>query len=544
MSVCSRFGLVLLCLFGLALGTASLDARAAERPEFVPGELIVKFRTSEPAEARSALLNRFGLTEKRQLLGTRAVLVSMPAGASEASFLTEVRRAAEVEYADLNFYRYLDAVPDDPRFDELYGMHNLGQNNGTFDADIDAVEAWDLETGSEEVVVAVLDSGLDLDHSDIAANLYVNPGEIPGNGVDDDGNGFVDDVSGWDFRNNDADASASGGLCLGHGTHVAGTVGAVGDNGIGVTGVAQTVKLMPLRAFYLQFILCTAQDSDLIDAIGYAGMMGVRVSNHSWGGGGFSNAMLDAIRGSRHLFVNSAGNGNLLGVGFDIDSNPVYPASYDLDHILVVGSTDKNDRRSGFSNFGSEGVDLAAPGSGILSTGLSNGYRLLDGTSMSSPHVAGAAALLLSQDPTATTAELKNRLMRGTDPINFQSQTNGRLNAFNSLTLPSSEVIVAASPLGPIDVAPGDTLDYTVDVTNTVGSSRTVQASIRIWLPNGVEVPLVGPVELTLGPSGATSADLSVTLPIPVAAGEYRLIARVEDGDLTFDEDQILYAVN
>ena len=531
-------------LVALLVVTASA-ASALERPEFVAGELIIKFRADQPEAARTAFLDRFELRERRTLRGTGAQLVEIPAVTTAELMRDTLRTAPEIEYADLNYFRYLDGIPNDSRFDELWGMHNTGQSGGVADADIDAPEAWDIETGSDQVVVAVLDSGVDMQHVDIAANLYTNPGEIPGNGVDDDGNGFVDDLHGWDFRDNDNDPSPTGGLCVGHGTHTAGTVGAVGDNGVGVTGVAHQVKLMPLRAFYIQlFILCTAQDSDLIDAIGYIGDMGVPISNHSWGGGGFSNAMEDAIRRSRHLFVNSAGNGNLFGVGFDIDDSPVYPASYDLDNIVVVASTTDRDERSRFSNWGNLSVDLAAPGSGILSTKPDDAYGYLDGTSMAAPHVAGAAALLLSQEPTATTAELKNRLMRGTDPVPVDSQTDGRLNAFNSLTLPASEVVADLTPLGPTDVAPGDTIDYNLALTNTVGEARTVEVSVRIWAPTGGEITIVGPADVTLSAGQAVDGDLAITLPGNAPAGDYRLIARVDDRQTSFDEDRVVYDVN
>lgn len=509
-----------------------------ERPEFVPGELIIKFRPEVGETARQTFLVENGLTvERTYRIG--AQLVRLQEGARVNERAASLAARDEIVYADPNYYRYLDGIPNDSRFDEMWGMHNTGQSGGTADADIDAPEAWEITTGSSEIVVAVLDSGMDHLHEDLADNLYINPGETPNNGIDDDGNGYVDDVRGWDFRSDDNDPSPSGQGCVGHGTHTAGTVGAVGNNGVGVTGVAQNVKLMPLRAFYpFLVILCTAQDADLLDAVEYMGIMGVDISNNSWGGTGFSNAMKDAIAASRHLFVASAGNN-----GANNDTNPSYPASYDLDNIVSVASTTDNDTMSGFSNFGNQSVDLGAPGSSILSTKPNNAYNYLDGTSMAGPHVAGAAVLLLADDPSATPLEMKNRLMQGTDFIGIPVRTGGRLNINNSLNLPPAGVTVDVEPVGGTMIPPGGTIEYDVTVSNTTGASKDVSVSVRIWAPNGKEVPLAGPVDVTLGAGQVVSVTLSKTLPGGAPLGEYWLIGQVTDNAASFDEDVVVYEV-
>jgi subtilisin family serine protease len=230
-------------------------------------------------------------------------------------------------------------TPNDPGYGEMWGLHNWGQTGGTLDTDIDAPEAWDITTGDGDIVVAVIDSGIDLNHPDLSANIWTNPGEIPGNGIDDDGNGYIDDVHGWDFSSNDNNPSDDIGVCGGHGTHTSGTIGAVGDNGIGVTGINWDVKIMPLKtAKQILIFFCGLEDADIIKAIEYAAMNGARVSNNSYGGGFYNQAVFNTIRASKHLFVAAAGNESN-----NNDVNPSYPASYDLDNIISVAATDHND---------------------------------------------------------------------------------------------------------------------------------------------------------------------------------------------------------
>jgi subtilisin family serine protease len=357
--------------------------------------------------------------------------------------------------------------------------------------------------------------------------------------LDDDGNGFIDDLHGWDFRDNDNDPSDPSALCASHGTHTSGTVGAVGNNGIGVTGVAQNVKLMPLRAFYVSLIFCTAQDSDLLEAIAYMRVMQVPISNNSWGGGPSSTVMKNAIAATRQLFVTSAGND-----GTNNDAAPSYPASYDLDNIVAVAATNSSDALAGFSNFGVKLVDLAAPGVGILSTTRGDTYGVLDGTSMSSPHVAGAAAVLLGDDPTLTPQEIRARLLRGTDPKGLPVATGGRLNLFGSLTLPPSTVVIDVIPQGSTAISPGDTVTYIRRVENTSASAHLVTVSVRAWTPSGAVVTLQAPTTLNLAAGETRSRTLRVVVPISAPAGSYRLIGRVENPTDAFDEDQVVYDVN
>ena len=332
-------------------------------------------------------------------------------GASVSDVVAWATENSTVAYAEPNFLLQNQRVASDPRFNELWGLNNTGQNGGLDDADIDAPEAWDITTGSDEVVIAVIDTGVDYNHEDLAANIWTNPGEIAGDGIDNDGNGFVDDVRGWDFANDDNDPMDTDG----HGTHVAGTIGAAANNGIGIVGVSWNVKIIPIK-FLDPFGTTTAA----IRSVTYVTTLreqGVNViaSNNSWGGGGYSQALFDAIEGGGEagvLFVAAAGNDSN-----NNDQNPAYPASYDSDAILSVAATDRNNGLAGFSNYGATTVDIGAPGVAILSTTPGNSYASFQGTSMASPHAAGVAALLAAANPEASMAEIRQAIISGAVPI-------------------------------------------------------------------------------------------------------------------------------
>ena len=266
-----------------------------------------------------------------------------------------------------------DTFPNDDRIGNLWGLHNTGQNGGSLDADIDAPEAWDLQTGSGEIVIGVIDSGIDYTHPDLANNIWTNPGEIPGNGIDDDENGYIDDVHGWDFVDDDPDPMDGNG----HGTHVAGTIAAAGNNEIGISGVSWNANLMALR-----FLNNSGNGLSYhaLLALEYATMMGADITNNSWIGESYSGAAQFAINQASNagsLYVACAGNDRK-----DNDITPTYPASYLGNNVITVAATTNTDALSSFSNYGANSVDLGAPGSGILSTKTGGGYTTKSGTSM------------------------------------------------------------------------------------------------------------------------------------------------------------------
>jgi subtilisin family serine protease len=320
-------------------------------------------------------------------------------------------------------------TPDDASFGAQWALGQPAPGQGG----IDAAHAWDVTTGSQSVVVAVIDTGIDGTHPDLQGNLWTNSGEILGNGIDDDRNGLVDDFYGWDFGNNDEDPTD----VHGHGTHVAGTIGAKGDNQVGVTGVCWNVRIMPVKFFS---DAGPGYTSDAVKAINYATRMGAKISNNSWGSNGASQSLSDVIAQAGTtgaLFVAAAGNDS-----YNNDYYPHYPASFPLTNIVSVASTDQMDALSYFSNFGASSVDLAAPGSSILSLRPGGNYGLASGTSMASPHVAGVAALLLSKNPALSPSEMKQLLLFGSDSLatlGNKVASQSRLNASTALrsTLPT-----------------------------------------------------------------------------------------------------------
>ncbi len=334
---------------------------------FVKNEVIVRFKSNAIGTAAvSTAHKKVGATVKKQLrLLPGAELVTLKPGTSVEEAVAAYEAMPEVLYAQPNYTgrKLAVEVPDDGRFEQLWGLNNTGQSvygvPGTVDADIDAPEAWfNHTTGDPSIVVAVVDTGVDYAHSDLANNIWFNTGEIPGNGLDDDGNGYTDDVFGIDTINGDSDPMDD----VGHGTHCAGTIAAEANNTIGVAGVAPTTYIMPIKIFNENGDTTTAA---VVEAFAYARMMGADVISNSWGGiYAADDIERDAIAAvPEALFVFAAGND-----GIDTDATAYYPAGYDLDNIIVVGASDNKDTAGGFSNYGATSVDVFAPGVGITST--------------------------------------------------------------------------------------------------------------------------------------------------------------------------------
>jgi subtilisin family serine protease len=334
-----------------------------------------------------------------------------------------IRSTPGVRYAEPDYLVEADqTVPNDPMLPSQWGLQA-----------IHAPAAWDLTTGSPNVVVGVIDSGIDETHPDLAGRLWVNPGEIPGNGIDDEGDGWVDDVHGADCAANDGDPIDDDG----HGTHVAGTIGAAGNDGVGIAGVGWNVRLMALDIFKANG---TAAISDITQCIDYAIAHGVRVANNSYGSVDFSQAEYDAFTRARNagmLMVAAAGN-----TGWNVDVTPLFPAAFDLDNVVSVAASQQDGSLASWSCVGPRSVDIAAPGVGILSTWptylYAPGYWSMDGTSMAAPHVAGAAALILSIVPGATFPFVRHALLASAEPVaalDGKVTTGGRLDAAAALSL-------------------------------------------------------------------------------------------------------------
>ena len=362
------------------------------------------------------------------------------------------------------------AIPNDASFGTLWGLNNSGQSPGVSNSDINAPEAWETTTGSRSVVVAVIDSGVDYTHPDLAANVWKNPREVAGDGIDNDANGFVDDVRGWDFANGDADPMDDDG----HGTHVSGTIGAVGNNAIGVTGVNWQVSIMGLKFLDAEG---NGYTSNAVAAVTYATRMrrdfGVNVVaiNASWGGETRSSALADAIAAAGRagiLFVTAAGNESS-----NNDRTPSYPANLSDDSVIAVAATNRSNRLAAFSNYGSTTVDLAAPGVGILSTVPGGGYASFSGTSMATPYVTGTVALMAAANPRATAADIRSALLSTVKPVAALSgkvATGGLLDAAAAVRAITQPAPTPDRVVTTLRRDAGDTLPRAQSVVATTGS--------------------------------------------------------------------------
>ncbi|ACY18600.1 S8 family peptidase [Haliangium ochraceum] len=415
---------------------AKPDATIKAAP-YKEGTLLVRFKRNAEISVQNTVHRELGATVMHTFSSVRNLYaVELPEGLSVEEAMARYKRNPEVANAEPNFIYTLDqTIPDDPDFPDMFGLNNTGQTGGADDADIDAPEAWDITTGSEEVVIAVLDSGIDYNHEDLAANVFVNLPEFEGTpGVDDDGNGYIDDIHGINTRDDSGDPDSQGDA---HGTHVSGTIAAVGNNGIGVTGVNWTSRILSCKAF-----TNTATLVDIIECLDYFHEMKTRsenpvniiASNNSWGGGGFSQELYNAIQAQAAagiLFVAAAGNS-----GVNTDTSAHFPSSYDLPSIISVLASTDTDERASFSNFGALTVDVGAPGADILSTVPGSDYAVFSGTSMATPHVTGLVGLLKADDQSRTIQQIKNLILTGGDETpgtDGTVLTGRRINAFGSL---------------------------------------------------------------------------------------------------------------
>lgn len=488
-----------------------------------PERLIARYKAqADPvAMERSLGSSQFKLRNRCQKIPRLVILESVPpAGRPVAKTdlagrrqelrdrMERLRASGLFEYVEPDYAVHLQLAPNDAAFTSgiLWGLCNTGIAGGVPGADIQATNAWDITTGSTNVIVAVIDTGIRYTHRDLAAQMWHNPGEIPGNQQDDDHDGYVDDVFGINVITGSGDPNDDNG----HGTHVAGTIGAAANDGNPHVGVAWHLQLMACK-----FLDANGEGytSDAITCIDYAVTKGARLINASWGGDSYSQALFDAIAAAGAqgvLFVAAAGNDSA-----DNDTTPSYPCNFQLDNVISVAAMDRTDKLASFSNFGSNSVHLAAPGVDIYSClNISDtSYGLLSGTSMATPHVTGAAALLLAQYPSATPLELRQRLL---DTVVLEpaylgtTQSGGRLNAYGALEAQSDgRLQVQITPNPGSGVVAGQSLPLQIRVTDLLGITNATVTALDAFgnnyplLDNGI-------------PPDATAGDAHYTGWVPV----------------------------
>src|SRR6266700_546643 len=471
------------------------------------------------------------LTQLNAALGTRVLstfaaigglqTLELAAGADAQSLIALYQQSGLVEYAEPDFIVEASLAPNDPRYldGSLWGLHNTGIYGGVPGADIRAPEGWDTQSTASNIIVAVIDTGARFTHEDLAANMWVNPGESgrdalgldkSTNGMDDDGDGFIDDVHGINailgtgIPNDDQ----------GHGTHVSGTIGAVGNNSVGVVGVTWRVQLMACKFLDAQG---NGSISDAISCIDFARSHGANIINASWGSTTFtSSALHDAVQSARDagiIWVAAAGNS-----GADNDATPLYPASYEFDNIIAVAATTRTDDLANFSNYGATNVDLGAPGASILSTGIlsDSDYSYIDGSSFSAADVSCACAIVWAHFPTDNYHQVVNRILSGVDPLPSlagKCVTGGRLNLFKALGAappPPNQPVITLSAFQPDAWEVGPT-NGVIRFHRTGDTSQAIQVSWTFsgTASNGVDyqqLPTTSPF-----PAGLADADLTIT---------------------------------
>ncbi|MDP5191932.1 S8 family peptidase, partial [Rheinheimera baltica] len=463
----------------LAIAAALLSGSALAGTSAPDDSILVMFKHGVSKQERQALIKQNGASlrqldaqgrdvKMRYIADGRIVKVSVPKGADRSRLIKTLAAHPAVEVAEPDYPLHALAIPNDPRFNELWGLNNTGQSGGTAGADIKAADAWDISTGSHDIIIGIIDTGMDYNHPDLIDNRWVNPGNLPGS------------TYGYSTLNAEQDPMDSDS----HGTHVAGTIGGSGNNGVGVSGVNWNVTLLPCQFLgpdggsTAGAIECINYFTDL--KLNYG--VDIKATNNSWGGGGFSETLRAAIESGGEagiLFIAASGN-----AGGNADSAPMYPAAYDLDVIVSVASTDRNDNMSGFSNYGVTSVDLGAPGSDILSTVPGNGYATYSGTSMASPHVAGAAALLWSVNPDLTADEMKTILMESGDSLvalEGKTVSGKRLNLANAMVEadPTPSFKLSLSPRNQ-QITAGDAAQYTLNIGNVADWMGDVALSVDV----------------------------------------------------------------
>ena len=442
--------LALAMLLALLAGTSGRTASAAaESGRYVPGEVLIQYRDGTTATQQSRARGKVGATKVERIKAAagksgRLELARIGSGRSVEAAVRTLKSDPAVAFAEPNWIYTHGATSTDPYYTNgsLWGVYGDASSPAN-QYGSQAAEAWAAgTTGSKSVYVGIIDEGIQYDHPDLNANVWTNLFD-PADGTDNDGNGYVDDVRGWDFANGDStiyDGGTRGGADD-HGTHVSGTIGAE-SNGTGVVGVNWDVTLISGKFLGRN----GGTTANAIKAVDYFTDLKTRhglnivATNNSWGGGGFSQGLFDAIERANKaniLFIAAAGNGDRKGNGINNDISPHYPSSYTNTNIISVAAINSSGAKTTWSNYGANTVDLGAPGAGIWSTTAYNKYESYNGTSMATPHVTGAAALYASVKPGATAAQTKAALLSSTVPTDSMTErtiTGGRLDANGALS--------------------------------------------------------------------------------------------------------------
>jgi subtilisin family serine protease len=418
------------------IGTLFVSVFAiAAQPEAVPGEYVVKLKTpiSLYKNQMNVLSQELGSYIKSTISGQNIVVIKRPVFEIKSSVLKILSENPNIEVIEPNYIYRASRTPNDPMLGQLWGMNNIGQadsekHQGVAGMDIGAIQAWDIETGSKDVVIAVIDTGVDYTNPDLAPNMWTNDAERDGQaGVDDDNNGVIDDIYGFNAVTGGGDPKDD----HGHGSHCSGTIGAKGDDGKGIVGVNWNTRIMAVK-FLDKNGSGTLENA--IKGIDYATKMGAKIMSNSWGGGGDSQTLKEAIERANTagaLFVAAAGNESN-----NNDSSPSYPASYQVPNVLSVAAVDNKGQIASFSNYGKNSVHVGAPGVNIVST-TTSGYESWSGTSMATPHVSGIAGLIASHEPKLTSLEIKNRIIATARPITGlrgKVRGGGLVNVYAALT--------------------------------------------------------------------------------------------------------------
>jgi subtilisin family serine protease len=492
-----------------AAGPAPPAVPATGVPEFEQGTILIGFDPGTSAGEEKAIEGAVGAV-LAQAIGDRMRVLRVPRGL-ELAKIVELKRFASVRYAEPNYVLHALTTPNDPRFPELWGLRNTVSG-----ADIEAEPAWTVTTGSGGIVVGVVDSGVDYNHPDLAANIWSNQG-VAGCGAGTRGyNAITNSCNPMDDNS--------------HGTHVAGTIGAVGNNSTGVVGVSWTTKIMGLKFLNSQG---SGYTSDAVETINWAinvkkAGVNLRVLNNSWGGGGFSQALLDAINAAGAngiLFVAAAGNN-----GSSNDTSARYPCNYNASNIICVAATTQSDGLASFSNYGASNVDLGAPGTNILSTVRNGGYASYNGTSMATPHVSGAAALVLGSGDRSVGA-LRSTILAAVDPVSALSgkvATGGRLNVCKAIAgcsaaAPQDNAAPAVSTVSPAESATGVPASANVSVTFSEPMDQAATQGAFSLVPAGGGGAVSGSFSwsgqtLTFDPSSNLAAGTQYTATVSTAA--------------------------